>query len=329
MDVEAYEYDQFTFGKIVLKPDRDAIIRARLVYFDASVRLPGQSVAIYADEVIGKGGMLDLSGGDPKISYSDGARAVDGTTPGEGGTDGRPGSDGQSSGSLRIYARQISGDMSFKLHGGNGGRGEDGGNGAAGRDGPDNNPPGREGASGGAGQNGGTPGKAGLSGAGGNGGTLEVGTIAPIDAQLLASIKSTDVAPGKGGASAVAGNPGHGGRGGLGGAQGHMHAVCHPISHGGDACPDVWEPIGTYPNGQPGVTPPAAQPPPSAREGTPGLITIRSIGSADIAKGETTTHLQNLLELAEGDYLDGQYELAADRLAYVLAVASPRAGISL
>ena len=328
--LEIYEYDQLAFSRIVFKPERGAIIRARIVYVDAPVQLPGQSLAIYADEVIGRGGSIDLSGSYPKSSYRSGERAVDGTAPGQPGTDGRPGSDGQSSGPLKIYARRLSGSMTFRLVGGDGGRGEDGGFGAAGARGLDSNPGGRQGAPGGSGQDGGAPGKAGLSGSGGNGGLLQIGTIVPLDPQLLATIQATKVDAGKGGPAAVAGSPGAGGPGGAGGEEGHMEHRHRGGTHGTeDFDYDVWVKTGNYPNGPAGATPLAASPGLPGNPGQPGQINVSAITPADIAQGESARHLQALLEAAEGDYLDGRYDEAATRLAYLLAVASSRAGVTI
>lgn len=140
MALRSYEYDTLNLSQLTLSPADDVIIRARRVYVDANIRLPGSTLAVYANEVVGQQGKIDLSGGAPPTNFAPGQRATDGTSIGQGGAQGRNGSPGQPGGSLRIYARIITGTLSIDLRGGDGGRGEDGGNGAAGAPGPGGGP---------------------------------------------------------------------------------------------------------------------------------------------------------------------------------------------
>jgi hypothetical protein len=320
----SFEYDTFNSSAVPLSATQDIIIRAREVFLDADIRLPGRTLAIYADEVNGSGKMMDLSGGPPSQNFTPGQRGVDGASTAQPGAPGRPGSPGQPAGSLRIYARRISGNMKIILQGGPGGRGEDGGNGAPGAPGSG----GGVNVAGGQGGPGGTGGPAGPSGIGGKGGMLEIGTVEPLDAALTSAFQNTVVSGGIGGPAATPGVSGPGGAGGPGGPQGHNEERC--VSHRGteDVCHTVFVQTGTMPTGPAGPSP--SVPPASAgQNGQAGRVAIGTITFAQIAQGETATHMDLLLSNAELDYLNDQLDVAAKRLAYIVSIARFRVEVSI
>lgn len=117
----------------------DVIIHADTVQICGRVRLPGRRLVIWAREVEGEDGELDLSGAPaaPDHESRSAPPALRGTPEQPDGQPGEAGGDGHDGGELSLNVDRISGRLTVLANGSPGGRGQHGGNGYEPRRGKD------------------------------------------------------------------------------------------------------------------------------------------------------------------------------------------------
>lgn len=319
--VKAIEDDVVTLPDSRLDPSRTNIVRARRIVVSGAVSLPGQSIALYASEVVFQApGSIDTSGGPPDRDYTN--APVNNTAPDPTvGKTGASGSTGKGGGTIRIWAERIIGPVVLRSIGGPGGRGQNGGQGPRGPKGQDapqgmRIQPSNMGQPGGRGLVGGT---AGTSGDGGKGGGIDMGYV-----QTKPNSFQVDARGGKGGAGASGGPGGTGGPGGAGGPYGHFKGVVHYIN--GMPYGAVQQ-DGVSPVAATGPVGPAAPNGPDGATGSPGVVQVHQISFDDFCRSATSSHLTLLTAAGEAFYRNAEFEAAADVLGYVYHIAQQKGAI--